>query len=1239
MVEKIQRRVYHLLEQMPTEGLAAVKQLLCTELNYDRADLPLSQRGWPDRAQNVLTDPPRILARHESQFGDFDIIYATLSPEWHGRGFPLSLTAERLVINQLLNDHPYALFVFSDADEEYWHLVNVRYDEEASRRRVFRRISIGPDEQLRTASERLAIVDVRALDPDLFGVHPLELQKRHDDAFDVERVTSAFFQQYQQVFNALQDALYDQTRDRVWAHDFALQFLNRLMFLYYVQRKRWMGEDPDFVHHFWQSYRKANRPNDTFVDEWLNVLFFEAFNNRFQTGCSDRQQFPDDIRDALAMAPFLNGGLFQRNELDRAHSPRITDSRFEEVFEFLEGYNFTISEDTPLDQEVAVDPEMIGKVYESLVNVSEEADERGEAGIFYTPRVEIDLMCRLSLVNWLTNHLGEDSKNAVYEAVFALDPQDKKRADDALAEHNLWPRLDALLRTVTVVDPACGSGSFLVGMLYVLNDLLARAEERLGRQQSPYERKKRIIANSLYGVDVMEWAVGVAELRLWLQLVIDTELEPTELKGRPLLPNLSFKLRPGDSLVQEVGGMNLALRKGSGLIPPCLKSRIDRLKDEKRRFYNNDPECKYGSEEQLRRAELGLFHDILDGRLKAVSGRLREIEDGLRPQENLFGEVQSGQMELDRVSLERERERLKAEQDQVARAKEALQTVKDVPFVWDIAFVDVFDSERRGFDIVIGNPPYVRQESIHDPHKPSDEVTKADKRAYKDKLARSVYTAWPRSFGYDWASDKARRRIYARSDLYIYFYLHGLSLLNDKGSFCFITSSSWLDVAYGKGLQEFLLTRGEVKLIVDNRVRRSFSSADVNTVIVLLGPPQDSRRKRSASLQHTARFVMLSVPFEQVLSPVIWEEVEEATTRCSTPEYRVFPQKQGDLLQSGMDPKKGRFVGDKWGGKYLRAPDIYWAVMEKARDKLVRLGDIADVRFGIKTGANDFFYVEETDVPAPEGLIHVRNGTGWEGYLEADFLEPVIKSLRELKTVHVDPENLRYLVFMCHRSKKQLIRENKKHALDYIDIGEDMGYHQRSTCGGRPRWWDLGRREGTPVVVPAKIGERYLVPFNAQRFLVDKTLYDASPRKGVEGRLVAGLLNWQFTRLNIDVTCRQLTGAQAIADVDVNVWEDANLLNPSVLTRSQRGRLLAAFEQMAKREIKGIFEELGLPEANRDYSNIDSSDVSLTETVSARRTLDGVVFEALGLTEKEQVAVYQALVDLVKNRLAKARSV
>ena len=384
------------------KGIEPLKELFWTELNYDRVNESLSRRGWPKTATEVLAEDP-VLFASGGQGDEFHIIYSRLSSD------RLFITHERPVVSKLLNDHPYSLFIFSNEAQDRWHFINVKYDEKTEKRRLFRRITIGHGERLRTATERIEMLDLERTEKDLFGQSPLAIQQVHDNAFDVEAVTKQFFDEYRIVFKDIQNNLESQSKDKVWAHDYALQFLNRVMFLYFIQRKGWLGEDSEFLRSFWKSYQKTELPEDTFFEQWLSVLFFEAFNNKFHGG---HRHFPKEIKRALATAPYLNGGLFQKNDLDQKPA-KITDTRFEQIFAFMERYNFTISEDSPLDKEVAVDPEMIGKVYESLVNVSDKVDERGDAGIFYTPRTEIDLMCRLSLVDNLTNHVGKKHKDLI----------------------------------------------------------------------------------------------------------------------------------------------------------------------------------------------------------------------------------------------------------------------------------------------------------------------------------------------------------------------------------------------------------------------------------------------------------------------------------------------------------------------------------------------------------------------------------------------------------------------------------------------------------------------------------------------------------------------------------------------------------------------------------------------------------------------------------------------------------
>jgi hypothetical protein len=340
----LQHSVFQILSNW--KGSESLKELFWRELNYDRVNQPLPRRDFPKAADDALAEDPLLFAEKN----DFQILYCRLSSD------RLGLDLERAVVNHLLQQHPYALFVFSDAKQENWHFVNVKEGAvEAEepirrRRRLFRRIAVGPYERLRTAAERIAMLDVAFISPS-----PLTIQQRHDEAFDVEAVTKAFFDDYRHLFANVQNLLSKQTNSAQWAHDYSLQLLNRLMFLYFIQRKRWLGDNPDFICDFWEAYKESRQPKDTFFSNWLSPLFFEAFNNKFQAGRVDRRHFPPEIREDLALAPYLNGGLFTPNELDDKDSFTVPDVVFEMLFDrfngltpgFLERYNFTIREDSP----------------------------------------------------------------------------------------------------------------------------------------------------------------------------------------------------------------------------------------------------------------------------------------------------------------------------------------------------------------------------------------------------------------------------------------------------------------------------------------------------------------------------------------------------------------------------------------------------------------------------------------------------------------------------------------------------------------------------------------------------------------------------------------------------------------------------------------------------------------------------------------------------------------------------
>lgn len=313
-------------------------------------------------------------------------------------------------------------------------------------------------------------------------------------------------------------------------------------------------------------------------------------------------------------------------------------------------------------------------------------------------------------------------------------------------------------------------------------------------------------------------------MRLWLQLIIEGDIPLAERKLYPLLPNLNLNLRAGDSLVQEVGGISLHIRDTR--LSPSLKRKLNTLKVEKEKYFNNDPTAKFKSDKFFIHEEARIFNEILNDKLitlqKEIQGLKGEKEILQCEMFETYGKKPAGQKTLFEQQIKVKEEEIQYLTETMRR----IQSPEHKPFIWDIEFAEIF-GDKGGFDIVIGNPPYVRQEKIAPPGKLRGEVTSEDKKEYKEKLLRSIQAHFP-----------FITKIDKKSDYYIYFYFHGLSLLNDKGTFCFITSNSWLDVGYGRDLQEFLLKYCHVKAVYDNQAKRSFEHADVNTIIALFGPPQ-----------------------------------------------------------------------------------------------------------------------------------------------------------------------------------------------------------------------------------------------------------------------------------------------------------------------------------------------------------------------------------------------------------------
>ncbi|MCD6536826.1 MAG: restriction endonuclease subunit M, partial [Thaumarchaeota archaeon] len=342
----------------------------------------------------------------------------------------------------------------------------------------------------------------------------------------------------------------------------------------------------------------------------------------------------------------------------------------------------------------------------------------------------------------------------------------------------------------------------------------------------------------------------------------------------------------------------------------------------------------------------------------------------------------------------------------------------------------------------VGNPPYTRQEEM-------EEYIED----YKEKLADVVEKEWKIKLG-------------KRSSIYVYFMLHGFKFLEEGGRLGYITSNSWLDVDYGKYLQEFFLKNSKIIAIIESKVERWFEDADINTAITIVEKCED-KKKRNDNL---VRFVQLKKKLEDIIPTSSeddrWEAIDRLVKKIeSIGEYyedemmRVFPKKQEELWSEGYDEESGKYVGSKWG-KYIRAPEIFFKILEKAGDKLIPLEKIATVRRGFTTGANEFFYLKDEDIRRwgieREFWMHPVTRKEWEKikdlipeediwldkngeyfkrsqYAEKYKLDDVlidggvvwipnyvVKSPRECRSIIVDPKHLKYRVLMIHKDKEEL---------------------------------------------------------------------------------------------------------------------------------------------------------------------------------------------------------------------------
>ena len=487
--------------------LRAIRTLFVETLDFDMADQKISLNS---AGNDQLPDEAHIVSRRDG----VSLVYIPLDNADSNRVTGAVASAAAKTVGNVLDDD--LLLLFTNRDLDQLHIVNP--DLTGSRPRL-QRIVAHKDQLQYTVVQQIANMW------DNYGNRGKTIREAIEIAFSVEPVTKQFFETYHMIFKNAEEQITG-FEDDEQKHRFTQTLFNRLMFVYFLSRKGWLKfkGNTDYLNAVWQDHNSLPGQGNFYTSR-IKPLFFSGLNN------PDSRDLTQGLATLIGEVPFLNGGLFEETDLDKREEANVPDSVIEQVLTNLfDRFNFTVMESTPYDVEVAVDPEMLGKVFEELVT------GRHDSGAYYTPRPVVSFMCREALKGYLEGKATGLDQDAIARFV---DEHDTSGISLIGA-----PRVSEALSQVTVVDPACGSGAYLLGMMQELIELQTILYNIGVDAKKIYDLKLEIIQRNLYGVDIDEFAVNIAMLRLWLSLAIDYEGDEPEP-----LPNLDFKVLCGDSLL------------------------------------------------------------------------------------------------------------------------------------------------------------------------------------------------------------------------------------------------------------------------------------------------------------------------------------------------------------------------------------------------------------------------------------------------------------------------------------------------------------------------------------------------------------------------------------------------------------------------------------------------------------------------------------------------------------------
>jgi adenine-specific DNA-methyltransferase len=759
-----------------------------------------------------------------------------------------SKVAIQRYVRKLLTAGQIALVNFiAPQDKKVWRLTLVAKDSELTEQGIKEKTThakrytylLGPSETCKTAAER-------------FETLSTEKQitfKSLVNAFSVEKLSKAFFDEYtlhyQKFCDYLQESNFRKSvfnisipanatkeeKDKACKpiRDFVKKLLGRIVFLYFVQKKGWLGASDtnykDGSNDFIKKLFKQSGGNDTFYPIWLTVLFFETLNKERN---NDDFKMPDGEK---VKVPFLNGGLFDKEDYDEAILPIpaelfhhldfeediLTEKNWSNArgfLDFLDAFNFTVHEDSPDDQTVAVDPEMLGHIFENLL------EDNKDKGAFYTPKEIVHYMCQESLTEYLTTHLnkeytvykeignaqvelfGNEAKTGQLKMMVQLGDKALNRDNVTYIvkhkdiSHLTKPQLkkiDALLDTVKICDPAIGSGAFPMGLLQEIHAIKEVIAYELQQTWKPADVKENIIQNSVYGVDIEKGAVDIARLRFWLSLVVDEE------KPRAL-PNLDYKIVVGDSLVSKFEGeiieidWEIKLGTQANLFgnENLLKRQalLKQITTKQQEYFHTINKRKLAAD--IRNLKIDILINQLELMINTKGIEKKPTETGKKAaaQMALWQQTQSWRNTINKLQ--------KLKQD------------KDEPFEhfdWKLDFPEVLNpylvNGSAGFDIVIANPPYIDSETM----------VSTGQDALREYLTSKM----------DFCK--------GNWDIYIAFFDLGFHFLNESGNLVFITPDKWISKPFGDEIRKELKYNFNK---IAEAGRKVFQNAKVDSIITFI---------------------------------------------------------------------------------------------------------------------------------------------------------------------------------------------------------------------------------------------------------------------------------------------------------------------------------------------------------------------------------------------------------------------